>query len=46
MLSYPFANNSFATSCWVSIRRNPLYFKVFGSKQTSVGDAQKHFKVV
>ena len=31
---------------WVSIRRNPLYYVVFGSKHTSVGDAQKHFKLV
>ena len=27
---------------WFSIRRNPLYYKVFGSKHISVGDAQKH----
>ena len=31
---------------WVFIRRNPLYYIVFGSKRTSVGDAQKQFKLV
>ena len=48
MFSYPFANNSFATSYvlnWVSIRRNPFYYKVFGTKIFSVGDAQKHLSV-
>ena len=29
-----------------SIRRNALHYIVIGSKQTSVGDAQKHFKLV
>ena len=27
---------------WLYIWRNPLYYKVFGSKHISVGDAQKH----
>ena len=30
----------------VSIRRNPLYYIVFGSKHISVRDAQKQFKLV
>ena len=29
VLSYPFANNSFAASCWVFIHRNLLHFFVF-----------------
>ena len=39
-------SNPFTTSSWVSICRNPLYYIVFGSKHTSVGYAQKHFKLV
>ena len=31
---------------WVSSRKNPLYYLVFGSKHTSVGDAKKLFKLV
>ena len=31
---------------WFSIGRNPLYYIVTGSKHISVGDAQKHFKLV
>ena len=27
---------------WLYIWRNPLYYKVFGSRHISVGDAQKH----
>ena len=30
----------------VSIGINPLYYTVIGSKRISMGDAQKHFKLV
>ena len=45
-LIYPLTNNSFATSSWVPICRNPLHYIVFTSKQISVSIAQKHSKWV
>ena len=46
VLSYHVAKKLFATLYWVYILRDPLYYKVYGSRHITVGDAQKHLSSV